>query len=88
MFSKLVIAAAVAIPLGMLGVSGSAMAGYSPTSHTPLARPHTRTLTCSDYDYGSGSNCNERQIRQLRAIEHHRSSDLYARSGRGWSVFQ
>ena len=83
MFSKLVVAAAVAIPLGMLGVSGSAMAGYSPTSHTPLARPHSRMLTCSDYDYGSWSNCDERQMRLLRGIEHHRSRDLYRRSDRG-----
>ena len=42
MFSKLVLAAAVAIPLGMLSLSGSAMAGYSPTSQTPIARPHSR----------------------------------------------
>lgn len=38
MFNKLVLAAAVAVPLGVLGLSGSAMAGYSPTSHTPIAR--------------------------------------------------
>ena len=42
MFNKLVLAAAMAIPLGMLGLSGSAMAGYSPTSHTPPARASLR----------------------------------------------
>jgi hypothetical protein len=83
MFNKLILAAAVAIPLGVLGLSGSAMAGYSPTLHTPLARPHSRMLACSDYDYGSGSSCDARQMRQLRAIEHHRSWALYARRDRG-----
>jgi len=38
MFNKLVLAAVVAVPLGVLGLSGSAMVGYSPTSHTPIAR--------------------------------------------------
>jgi hypothetical protein len=51
MFNKLVLAAAVAVPLGILGLSGSAMAGYSPTSHTPLARMPLRSIgamSCAD----------------------------------------
>lgn len=50
MFNKLALAAAVAIPLGILSLSGSAMAGYSPTSHTPLARAPLRTeaVSCAD----------------------------------------
>ncbi len=42
MFNKLVLAAAVAVPLCVLGLSGSAMAGYSPTSHTAPARASLR----------------------------------------------
>ncbi|TMJ41874.1 MAG: hypothetical protein E6G89_05275 [Alphaproteobacteria bacterium] len=38
MFNKFALAAALALPLAVLGLSGSAMAGYSPTSHTPIAR--------------------------------------------------
>lgn len=51
MFNKLVLAAAVAVPLGILSLSGSAMAGYSPTSHTPLARMpmrNTGAMSCAD----------------------------------------
>lgn len=50
MFNKLVLAAAVAVPLGVLGLSGQAMAGYSPTSHTPIARTPlrmTEALSCA-----------------------------------------
>lgn len=50
MFNKLVLAAAVAVPLGIVGLSGSAMAGYSPTSHTPLARMplrNTAAMSCA-----------------------------------------
>ena len=51
MLNKLVLAAAVAVPLGVLSLSGSAMAGYSPTSHTPLARMPLRNagaMSCAD----------------------------------------
>jgi hypothetical protein len=43
MFNKFALAAALALPLAVLGVSGSAMAGYSPTSHTPIARAPLQT---------------------------------------------
>lgn len=55
MFNKLVLAAAVAVPLGMLGLSGSAMAGYNPTSHMPLARMPLRNA-------GAMSCANARQL--------------------------
>lgn len=51
MFNKLALAAAVAIPLGVLSLSGSAMAGYSPNLHTPNAREPLRTnvaVSCAD----------------------------------------
>jgi hypothetical protein len=43
MFNKLVLAAALAMPLAALNLTGPAMAGYSPTSHTPIAREPLRT---------------------------------------------
>lgn len=51
MFNKLALAAAVAIPLGLLSLSGAAMAGYSPNSHTPNARAPLRmngAMSCAD----------------------------------------
>jgi hypothetical protein len=48
MFNKLVLAAALATPLAVLGLTGTAMAGYSPTSHTPIAREPLRTPEAYD----------------------------------------
>lgn len=83
MFSKLILAAAVAIPLGVLGLSGSAMAGYSPTSHTPIARLHSEDrASCSvanDYGIGFMRDCDEQSPRVAPVRE--RDSNTHARSG-------
>lgn len=59
MFSKLALAAAVALPLGMLGLSGAALADYNThyyipvkpiaSAHKPAAAPmmHRAALTCA-----------------------------------------
>jgi hypothetical protein len=61
MFNKLVLAAAVAVPLGVLGLSGSAMAGYSPTSHTPVARASSQAP--GTYDAAMSCAAARRMIR-------------------------
>lgn len=59
MFSKLVLAAAVALPLGMLGLSGTAFANYNthyyipvkpiPSAQKPAAAPvvHHTAMSCA-----------------------------------------
>ena len=62
MFSKLILAAAVAIPLGVLGLSASAMAAHSPASHSRIVRLHSEDrAACSANDNGTGlmSDCDE-----------------------------
>ena len=98
MFNKLVLAAAMAIPLGTLGLSGSAMAGYSPTSHTPPARASLRlpgayhaALSCTaarrmlredGYRNVVTRECNARNY-VFHATRHGRAVVLYVNSRNG-----
>jgi hypothetical protein len=73
MFSKLILAAAVAIPLGVLGLSGSAMAAHSAMSRTPIARLHSEDWpTCSAYDNWNGlmPDCGDPGDRVVTHLQH------------------
>jgi hypothetical protein len=73
MFNKLILAAAVAIPLGVLGLSGSAMAAHSPMSSTPIARWHSEDrAACSANDNGTGlmSDCDEQEDHPVPHVQH------------------
>ena len=83
MFNKFALAAALALPLAVLDVSGSAMAGYSPTSRTPIARAPLQTPGA----YHAAMSCaaSKSQRASLISLAWRRASGLRG-SGRSGAV--